>query len=76
MTGTVPAVPKKNRRVLQRMKKYWGFYLMFIPVLAFVIVFHYMPMFGIRYAFTQYKLIKAPVFVGLDQFRKLFGMNN
>lgn len=76
MTGTVPAVPKKNRRVLQRMKKYWGFYLMFIPVLAFVIIFHYLPMFGIRYAFTQYKLIKAPVFVGFDQFRKLFGMNN
>lgn len=76
MTGTVPAVSKKNRRVLQRMKKYWGFYLMFIPVLAFVIIFHYLPMFGIRYAFTQYKLIKAPVFVCFDQFRKLFGMNN
>jgi len=31
-----------------RIKKYWQFYLLFIPVLAFVIVFHYLPMYGIE----------------------------
>ena len=30
-----------EKPLLQRMSKYWGFYLMFIPVLVFVIVFHY-----------------------------------
>ena len=56
----------------QRMKKYWGFYLMFIPVLIFVAVFHYAPMFGIRYAFYSWKIVGDPVWVGLANFEKLF----
>ncbi len=70
------ASQEKKKNLGQRVKKYWGFYIMFLPVLAFVIVFHYLPMLGIRYAFTQYKLIKAPTFVGFAQFQKLFGMPN
>ena len=54
------------------MKKYWGFYLMFIPVLIFVAVFHYAPMFGIRYAFYSWKIVGDPVWVGLANFEKLF----
>ena len=57
-----------------RIKKYWQFYLLFIPVLAFVIVFHYMPMYGIIYGFTEYKVGQQPIWVGLDQFKKLFGI--
>ncbi len=56
----------------QRMAKYWGFYLMFIPVLAFVALFHYAPMFGIRYAFYSWKIIGDPEWVGLANFEKLF----
>lgn len=47
---------------------------MFLPVLVFIIVFHYMPMLGIRYAFFSYKGIKEPVFVGLTHFQKMFSM--
>ena len=54
------------------MAKYWGFYLMFIPVLVFVILFHYLPMFGIRYAFYSWKIIGDPTWVGLANFEKLF----
>ena len=50
--------------------KYKWFYLMFLPVLAFVIVFYYTPMAGDRYAFTKYNLIRDPIFVGLKNFRK------
>jgi len=57
-----------------RIRKYWQFYLLFIPVLAFVIIFHYLPMYGIVYGFTEYKVGMTPKFVGLDQFRKLFGI--
>ena len=56
----------------QRMKKYWGFYLMFIPVLIFVALFHYAPMFGIRYAFYSWKIVADPEWVGLANFEKLF----
>ena len=52
MVGTAKYTtqPKKSNLGL-RIKKYWGFYLMFIPVAIFVIVFHYLPMFGIYFSF-------------------------
>ncbi len=59
-----------------RIKKYAGFYLLFLPVLAFLIVFHYLPMFGIYFAFTKYTIIKDPVWVGLKNFERLFSMPN
>lgn len=59
-----------------RIYKYKGFYLMFLPVLAFIVIFHYLPMLGIRFAFTKYNLIRDPVFVGLDNFKRLFSMPN
>ena len=62
----------KKKPLGQRMSKYWGFYLMFIPGLAFVAVFHYAPMFGIRYAFYSWKIVGDPQWVGLANFEKLF----
>lgn len=56
--------------------KYRGFYVMFLPVFLFAAVFFYVPMTGIFYAFTEYKGIKEPVFVGLDNFRKMLSMPN
>lgn len=57
-----------------RMYRYRYFYLMLIPVLIFTILFYYVPMTGIRYAFTEYKGIKDPVYVGLRNFEKMFSM--
>ena len=65
-------VQYKKKPLGQRMRRYWGFYLMFIPVLVFVGVFHYAPMFGIRYAFYSWKVIGDPHWVGLANFEKLF----
>ncbi len=59
-----------------RILKYKWFYLLFVPVLVFVIVFYYTPMAGIRFAFTKYNLIKDPVFVGLKNFQRLFSLPN
>lgn len=61
-------------RLKDRIRRYWGFYILFLPVAVFVIIFHYLPMFGIYFAFTKYNIISAPKFVGLDQFKRLFGM--
>lgn len=47
---------------------------MFLPVFVFAIIFFYMPMLGVRYAFTNYNGIKAPTFVGLENFQKMFSM--
>ncbi|MGD1815504.1 MAG: ABC transporter permease [Pleomorphochaeta sp.] len=56
--------------------KYRYFYLMFLPVMIFAIIFFYVPMAGVIYSFTSYKGIRAPEFVGLANFRKMFQMPN
>ena len=53
-----------------------GFYVMFLPVLIFSIIFHYAPMIGVRYAFTDYNGIKDPSWVGFDNFTRMFSMPN
>lgn len=57
-----------------RIYKYRGFYLMFLPVLVFAVIFFYLPMFGVRYAFTNYNGIKEPAFIAFDNFKKMFNM--
>lgn len=47
---------------------------MFLPVFVFAVCFYYLPMFGVRFAFTNYNGIKDPSFVGLTNFQKMFGM--
>ena len=69
-------VRSKKKPLLPRIRNYAGFYIMALVVLAFLVVFHYLPMFGIRYAFTKYNIIKPPVFVGLKNFERLFAMPN
>lgn len=75
MNGAV-SFQSKKKPLLPRMKKYAGFYLLFIPVLAFLIIFHYLPMFGIYYSFTKYTIIKPATWVGLKNFERLFSMPN
>lgn len=69
------AAGDQKRPLLVSLRYYKGFYLMFLPVLIFAIVFHYLPMFGIRYAFYTYKGIKEPVFIGLAHFEKMMKMS-
>lgn len=56
-------------------KRYWALYLMAVPMVAFFIIFHYVPMTGILMAFENYK-IKLGVFgspwIGLANFRDFF----
>ena len=63
-----------NRSLGAKIYKYRGFYVMFLPVLVFAILFYYLPMFGVRYAFTNYNGIKDPSFVAFDNFQRMFSM--
>lgn len=49
-----------------------GYYLMFLPVLIFVLIMNYWPMLGVRFAFYDYKPVGARVFVGFKHFEKMF----
>ncbi len=67
---------RNNRSVAQRMYTYRWFYLMFLPVLIFILLFNYWPMLGIRYAFTKYSMVAEPYYVGIYQFMQMFKETN
>ena len=56
-----------NKNLWVKIKTYRWFYLMFLPVLIFVLLFNYWPMLGVRFAFTDY-VIANPHYVGIKHF--------
>ena len=49
-----------------------GYYVMFLPVLIFILIMNYWPMLGVRYAFYDYKPVGQPTFVGFKHFEAMF----
>lgn len=72
-TSKAPVLNKKPLK--QRIYDHRWFYVMFIPVLVFAIIFYYAPIYGVRFAFYDYKGFKEPVFTGLKNFEKMFSMS-
>ena len=57
------------------LKKYHQFYLMLIPVVAFYIVFKYLPMYGIVIAFKDYSIFRGvwgSEWIGFEVFARAF----
>lgn len=69
---TSTGVPVREKPLGLRIWNNRGYYIMFIPVLVFVLIMNYWPMLGIRYAFYDFKPIGTPTFVGLEHFEKMF----
>ena len=66
---------KKILRTARHIGRDYQLYLLFIPVLAYYVLFHYLPMYGLRIAFMDYSIIKGfskSPYVGFAQFEKLF----
>ncbi len=71
---------KEKHRELQRQlkrsgRKYWDLYLMLIPVLAFFIIFKFVPMYGLQIAFRNYvprRGFTGSEWVGLEHFIRFF----
>lgn len=56
-----------------RLKRFAPFYVMFAPVLLLLVLFYYLPMLGIRYAFFKFTPFNPnPTFIGFDNFVNLF----
>lgn len=76
----MPAVKKKS--LSQQLKVIWGFkwlYLMLVPVLAYYIIFKYIPMYGVTIAFKDYNVFKGVLdspWVGFKIFEKVFASKN
>ncbi len=70
MTST--GVEVRHKPLGLRIWNNWGYYLMFLPVLIFVIIMHYWPMLGIRYSFYNYRPVGDKVWVGMENFVRMF----
>ena len=65
----------KKKSLAMRIWNHRGFYIMLIPVLVFLIIMHYWPMLGIRYAFTDYYVVlPKPIPVGFKHFETMFAL--
>ena len=57
------------------MKGHYDLYLLLLPAVVFVAIFHYVPMYGVLMAFEDYSPVKGILgspFVGLKHFEKFF----
>ncbi len=73
MNNTLPRPYQQSvwKRLLKNIKTHPWLYLMFLPVVAYYVVFHYAPMFGIIIGFQDYKPMKGIAgsqFVGFKHF--------
>ncbi len=79
MTTPTPVV-NKSSKLKTMAKRYWryrGLMMIMIPSVIMLIIFKYIPMYGVTIAFKDFKLrqgILGSPWVGLDVFRKVFSM--
>ncbi len=66
-------------RVIKRQQRYWQLYLLALIPFVLVLLFNYMPMYGILLAFKDYSIKKGIMggkWVGLKYFNQLFSIPN
>lgn len=59
----------------QELKRDWVVYLLFVPIIVYEIIFHFLPMFGFVMAFEDYNVVDGyfgSKWVGLQNFVDLF----
>lgn len=64
-------VPVSTKSFGARVYVHRWFYVMALPVFIFILLFNYLPMLGIRFSFYKYTSVTDPVWVGLDNFKRL-----
>ena len=66
---------QRQKNNLQLWTKNWELYLLFLPVMAYFIIFHYIPMYGVQIAFKDFianKGIFGSPWVGFEHFERFF----
>ena len=62
---------KENNSLLRRAARMWQLYVLILPALIYIIVFQYLPMYGVVIAFKDYRVSKGILgsdWVGLKHF--------
>lgn len=63
----------KSNKIINRLKKDYQIYLLALPAIIYVIIFNYIPMYGIQIAFKDFTIgagISGSPWVGLDNFKR------
>lgn len=74
-----PIKRHKPLTIKKSLSKYWDLYLLLIPVVAYFIIFKYIPMYGVQIAFRNYRPGSGYLgseWVGLDHFLRYFNSYN
>jgi len=64
-----------NRTVSKEVSSNWQLYLLLVLPVAYILVFHYYPMYGLQIAFKKYNLVKGisgSPWLGFDHFERFF----
>lgn len=72
----VPVHAAKRQSLLLCIKAHPVLYLLLVPGVAYMLLFRYVPMYGIVLAFKEWNVVKGVFgssWIGLDNFRYLFG---
>lgn len=60
------------KSLMKRFREDWVIYVMLIPGLTFFIVFHLVPIIGMKLAFEDYRIIGENTWAGMKHFQTLF----
>lgn len=63
----------KASRIWKRLKHDWVLYLMLFPALLYFVIFHVVPLIGMKLAFQDYRILGNNEWVGWKHFNVLFG---
>ena len=68
-----------SRSAIKRIKKHWQLYLLILFPMMYIILFHYIPMYGVQIAFKDFNMAegiwKSP-WIGLEHFKEFIGSYN
>ena len=66
-------------RIIRELKRNWVLYLMILPVVVYLFIFDYIPMYGVTLGFKKYSAklgILGSEWVGLAHFKRFFSSHN
>ena len=67
--------PSRMERIVDHLKREWQLYVMLAPMIIWLLLFLYKPMYGLQVAFKDYSIFKgvaASPWIGFEHFETLF----
>lgn len=66
-----PYMMSRSAVFLQKLRRWWPFYIMALPGVIYFFIWHYLPIWEAKIAFEQYRIIPPNIWVGMQYFATL-----